>query len=324
MRKKEYTTEQNDLIIKVYENGTMSLTKLAELLGVSRAALKTQARELGYTEPLKRFNSAGIKKEWSKEEDQLLIEMYQSDKYSMPDIEKRFGLSDDTILRRLGALGISHERKQRKKTWLTEEAAMYLANWQGEESIPTIAKRYGVCAETIRKYLLSIGKDTSLHLEHYEAPVKYEMTDEIMEYIKNPRYAAWEVAEEFNLTTDWVKKKRQDIFGRFVVQKDYKKTYSLPEKKVADILDELDIVYYDHHDIGKWNVDFYLGSKTIIEIQGTFSHSHEHVIAKDKKKKSELEEDGYTILYINEEEVDNTQLVIEKIRGVWPPVPVMV
>ena len=324
MKKKEYTTEQNNLIIDVYENGTMTLTELARQLDVSRAALKTQARDLGYDKPLKRKNSAGIKKEWTVEEEKELAEMLVSNKYSMPDMEKHFGISDDVIHRKIKDMNLSQTKKKRKRNWLTEEAEECLANWNGEESIPTLGARFGVCPETIRKYLKKIGKDTSLHLEHYVAPVKYEMTDEVMKYLMNPRYAAWEVAERFNYSTTWVKKKRQEIFGRFVVQKDYKSTFSLPEKKVADILDELDIVYYAHHDISKWNVDFYLGNRTIIEVQGSFWHSLDYRVEKDEEKREDLESKGYTILYINEEEVDNTELIIEKIRAVWPPVPVMV
>ena len=89
--------------------------------------------------------------------------------------------------------------------------------------------------------------------------------------------------------------------------------FSLAEYKLANILDELDLLYKDHHTIENWSVDFYLGQKIIIEVQGDYWHSDEQRVERDKRKKEDLESKGYRVLHIWESELENIDKVKEKI-----------
>ena len=85
------------------------------------------------------------------------------------------------------------------------------------------------------------------------------------------------------------------------------------EKVVAEILsDTFDVVYFFEHQIGKWNVDFYLGNKKIIEAQGVRWHNSEKAIEKDERKYAELTSLGYSILYIHELELNKNEDEIKK------------
>ena len=75
---------------------------------------------------------------------------------------------------------------------------------------------------------------------------------------------------------------------------------STPEIILKDILEELELSYLYEHKIGKYKVDFYLGFKLVIEVQGDYWHSLEKTKEQDRMKKEYLENLGYTVLYIYE------------------------
>ena len=88
---------------------------------------------------------------------------------------------------------------------------------------------------------------------------------------------------------------------------------SVPEMKVEEILEDLDLAYMYEKQIMNWKVDYYLGNKTIIEVQGEYWHSLNKVKEKDKRKFTELKNNGYTIIEIWENEVDNIDLIKTRI-----------
>lgn len=88
----------------------------------------------------------------------------------------------------------------------------------------------------------------------------------------------------------------------------------MPEKQVAKILDDLDLVYQNPKQIDKWSIDFYLGRKHCIDVHGTWSHSIEKVKDRDRRKSKYLKFSGYKYLVINEIELTDICKVKGKIK----------
>ena len=85
-------------------------------------------------------------------------------------------------------------------------------------------------------------------------------------------------------------------------------------------LEDLDLVYQRERRVGKYSIDFYLGQHLCIEVQGEYWHSKPDRIEKDARKKAFLESEGYSIIYINESEVDTAkQLIIQQLKEMGFP-----
>jgi G:T-mismatch repair DNA endonuclease (very short patch repair protein) len=121
----------------------------------------------------------------------------------------------------------------------------------------------------------------------------------------------------------WAKMKR-DSAERCMNRK-YHKTK--PEKKVEDYLKENGIDYkYNFILDKKYQYDFYIGNKIIIEVQGDYWHGNplkygeglkplndiqKFKIERDKIKKIYAEENGYKIVYIWESDINKNKIKID-------------
>ena len=241
---------------------------------------------------------------WTDELDEVLKSMY-NEFYIVEDISKVIGASKDAIYKRGKYLGLS---KPPRIKWLTPEIKERLYAWNGDESICSIAREIGVNDETVRNYLEKIGKDTSIHRKLYPSKsyITYKVEGKLKELLYNPTIPAWEISEKYGMSDTWVHKKRKEIFnGNMVLMRNTTGSLSQAESKVKKLLDELDIVYFTNHYINQWSIDFYLGKKMIIEVQGDYWHSLDSKIEVDNKKYDDLISKGYHILYIYEKELNN-------------------
>ena len=70
--------------------------------------------------------------------------------------------------------------------------------------------------------------------------------------------------------------------------------------------------------IGQWTVDFLVGDRIVVEVDGDYWHSKPEVAEKDKRKDSWLTENGYVPCHIRESELGDDPLdVIRKRWGDW-------
>lgn len=308
-----FSEAQNTLIVDAYENGTYAINELAKMLGASRAAIKRAAKELGYDTPVKRKNSAGVKVILSKGQVRKIRELYLSEFHSVEEISILMNLSEDKVRDTAQAYGLV---KVQKVSWLTKDRKMEIRNWDGKKSISQLAREYGCTMEAIRKYMKKHGIDTTLHTQREDGTKneKRVLTEEELKILSDSKLARWEVAELLNVSTKWVTDKRREFFGdNIFLRKDYTREYSQAEKQVADILLDLDFAFFDHYELLGYNVDFYMGRKLIIEVQGDYFHSKEETIVADEKKYDFFTSKGYSILYVQEHELKDQEAVYLKI-----------
>ncbi|KMM38640.1 topoisomerase I [Guptibacillus hwajinpoensis] len=135
-------------------------------------------------------------------------------------------------------------------------------------------------------------------------------TDEVLEELKNPYLSHVEIAEKYGVSDACVAKRRKEL-DVSVRKKNYD---TLIEQQVEMILIELDLAYHKQKRIDKWSIDFYLGRKYCLDVNGSWSHSLPIVIDRDKRKTAFLNSQGYYYLAINEIELGNLDIVKEKIK----------
>lgn len=82
---------------------------------------------------------------------------------------------------------------------------------------------------------------------------------------------------------------------------------SSAEKRVREALENLDLAYIKEKRIGRYSIDFYLGQKLCIEVQGEYWHNIPERKETDKRKREYLESNGYHVLYLWENDLDNSE-----------------
>jgi very-short-patch-repair endonuclease len=92
---------------------------------------------------------------------------------------------------------------------------------------------------------------------------------------------------------------------------------SVIEEQVMLLLDKLDIVYLRQYRINKWSIDFYLGHKICLDVNGTWAHAHTNVIERDIRKANDLNSLGYYYFVVNETDLIDEQLLLEKLQSFY-------
>lgn len=122
----------------------------------------------------------------------------------------------------------------------------------------------------------------------------------------------------YNVSSGVVAKWRKQRFGDFKTMINTWLHKSSAEIEFESILEELDITAEYQKKIDNWKVDYYLGSKIIVEIQGSHWHDElEKVIEKDIRKFNELQSMGYITVAILDEELKDRETVKEKVLSTF-------
>lgn len=193
----------------------------------------------------------------------------------------------------------------RYKTKWTDEKLDWLKD-NYNKTYKEMREHLGICEETIRVKLKELGiKRTSRY-----RPFKLDMNDkEFLADLENPRLTAPDIVEKYKdkygIGESRIHQLRRE--RDIKLQVNTLDRESSGEKQVREILDNLDIAYIREKMIGKYHIDFYLGFKGCIEVQGSYWHSREDRKSRDIRKNKYLKENGYEVLYIWDNEMDKAE-----------------
>ena len=196
-------------------------------------------------------------------------------------------------------------------------------NWLKENYNMTykeMREHLGICDETIRVKINELGLKRTTRYR----PFKLDMDDkEFLADLENPRLTAPDIVEKYKdkygigESRIHQLRKERDI----KLQVNTLDRESSGQKKVREILDNLDIAYIKEKRIEKYHIDFYLGFKGCIEVQGSYWHSREDRKLRDIRKKKYLKENGYKVLYIWDNEMDKAEeSILEFLKELGLPV----
>lgn len=118
------------------------------------------------------------------------------------------------------------------------------------------------------------------------------------------------LAEKYKVSNNVIAKWRKQLFG-----KDFRFKYNLKEmtsaeRRIAEILEKNNIVFFHNKKVGKSLVDFDLGFNFLIDVQGTYWHKNK--TKKDCQKKEYFEKQNYILYQIDEEDIINN---LEKVEN---------
>jgi very-short-patch-repair endonuclease len=171
-----------------------------------------------------------------------------------------------------------------------------------QQKLTDLQNHLGLCDETIYRLMDALGiKRDRLH------KISIPHTEEAENLMRNPYISHVKIADKYGCTPEAVAKRRQ-LLG-VTVRKNMSSTRL--EDAIARILDDLDLVYVYEKQIGNWSIDFYLGCKYCIDVNGTWAHSKDKIVERDERKTDWLRENGYKYLVVKESEMDSA---IEKVK----------
>lgn len=160
----------------------------------------------------------------------------------------------------------------------------------------------GICDETLYKLMNALEiKRTRLR------KISIPHTEEAEALMRNPYLSHVKIADKYGCTPEAVAKRRQ-LLG-VTVRRNMSTTRL--EDAMIKIFEDLDLAYIYEKQIDKWSIDFYLGCRYCIDVNGAWIHSKEEVVKRDLRKAAWLNENGYRYLVVEESEMD---WAIEKVR----------
>lgn len=194
----------------------------------------------------------------------------------------------------------------------TKEEIEYLNNNVKFESIRNIAKKLNRSENDVYRTMKLNGILTPISKKRIQQPT----TEEFKEDLANPLKSVVELARKYKVSCQTIKNWRTEKFGDFKTLNNRWLRKSEAEIEFEEILEELDLAYIFQKELGKWRVDFYLGFKIVIEIQGDYWHKSEEQQEVDLRKKTELENEGYKVFWIEEKALKNKDSVKKQIINI--------
>ena len=317
------TKEQEDRIAEVCRTGEKTITALSLELGIGRTVVRREIKEKNLYASIVRNPKAGIPIVWTSQMLNALKEGYTNTEITVEELASSLGIHATTAQEKAKELGLS---KLRKTVWDTKNLAR-LQELAQSCNILQISEALNLCDETVRKKV----KELQIEIKHKfsrEGKIIFKgsmgsFTKEIdcfsfITAIANPSLSTNEIAHKFNIAPYAVTRSRKKLFPKFYSRIDYcGANFSNLELKFKDVLDELDIVFTRSKKIGKFSVDFYLGNKLCIELDGNYYHASLKRKKRDLRKSMCLIKNGYKLLRIKEDELlDTPSLKIKVLKFV--------
>lgn len=241
------------------------------------------------------------KTKFTEEQIQYVKEQYNNPYITVLEIAENLGINPSTLNRYTREWGI---RKVVKTKWTPKKIEWLKKNYN--KTYKEMLDYLNICEEVIRLKINELGLKRTTKYRPFKIDMKNK---EFLSDLDNPRLTAPDIVEKY-----------KDIYGigesrihqlrkerGIKLQINTLATESGAEKIVREILEDLDLAYISEKRIGKYSIDFYLGFKLCIEVQGDYWHKLPRRIKSDKRKKEYLESKGYKILYLWESELDKAR-----------------
>ncbi len=171
-----------------------------------------------------------------------------------------------------------------------------------------LSKMTGISADTISSYMRARGLGKRKESSYFK--ISLEDQEAYEKDLKDPRLSHTYIGEKWGVRLENVGAARKRR-GLGVWRTNHT---TMIERKVANILEQLDFAYMGQRRINQWSLDFYLGQKTCIDVHGTYWHSGPEKKKRDDRKAEDLAKLGYKYLVIHEVELEDLDKVKDRIR----------
>ena len=252
---------------------------------------------------------------WTDEECNYVLSNYK--KISIEDMSKHIGRTVTSIALKLKKLNVSlddcigvstiPERNKSLKEWTNKEIDFL------KQNIEFLS--YKEIAESLEKSIKAVMvKATKEKLIHHGTKWS-PFEEEILQ--KNHCLSIYDLVFLLQRSEKSIKHKAKEL-GLYVSKRRNGVLFSEPERKIQLLLKELEIPFLTHirpFTQNNYEVDIMLNNKICIEIQGDYWHGNPSIftslditqelnILRDSIKKKLLEENGYTVVYLWESDIN--------------------
>ena len=320
------TQEQEKFITeKIKENWTYK--RISEELNIDRRKISNWcAKNNLKSTAAKRKNNLSVLDKWSKERRELFVAMYTDInygcyKYTYSDLLKEFTEFKDrnSIQNTALRLGLKREEKYTLHyNALNYEQRKYIIDNNDNKNVYEISIDLQIKERTVIDFLKSQGIEPNRVNPRYKKDI----------LLKNPNFkkdyedltlSCSYVSSKWNLNSKTIVEWRKQDYGDYMHRINGTLKRTRPEVEFEDILIALEVPYFYQWKIDKWTIDYYLGHKICIEIDGIFWHSIDRVKEKDTRKIKDLNDKGYTVINFTEDEIYNEkEKVITTIKEILP------
>ena len=316
-RKFELSPDDIEQIERLKKSGK-TIKEISEHFGVNR---NTFSQEYRLSVPSETKFNANIKK--------IVNEMHQ-DYITVFKISKLVGLGPKEVNDLIEDKSINEPRKHKEHMKDNYDEESILLSYIKQYGIGSVSKeQISFCKENIDKIpFIEIAKLLCLHPDQlskalkiiYSTPLfNYEtlnqslFKDEFQKDLSTSAYSNSYLGLKYGISNQTVSKWRKNLFG------DSLKTYydtrlskSTLEVYLESIMDALGIAYIFQYRVGSYDFDYYIGHKTLIEVNGVRFHDGE-----EDNKRLFAEEFGYSIFPILEEEFVDLEKLQNKIFNIY-------
>lgn len=319
-----FTKEQEDFITeKIKEQ--WSYAKIANTIGLDRRKVSAWCKQ-NNLESYNAKTKKSIYDTWAEDKKELFVEMFTKKEYgcyvyTYKDILKIFtDIKDRGTIQNI-ALKLGYIREEAYKLHskdLTYEQRKFIIDNNDNMTVQEMARKLNFNDRTVDDFLKSQGITPNRENPKFKKDLMLQIPEFKQDY-EDLTLSISYVSNKWNLNEKTVATWRKQDFGDYMYKICATIKRTRPEKEFEDILFDLEIPYFYQWRIDPWKIDYYLGNKICIEIDGSFWHELDNVIEKDKRKIEDLESKGYTVIRFSEEEIYNEkEKVIQKLKEITP------
>lgn len=301
--KKKYVLDKKQLkfLKKLAEDGA-TYNYMANVMNMNPVAIRRILKENEIERAKKPFIFSGEGRSLFKQEhkDMNISQMnslYNSLAQSYAKEAQKYAVKKDNYSKRVySELEMSEDKKK-----------LLVNKWKNGVTAKEVAKELHVGESLAHRFMDQNGLTPGLYVRSKKSmPNDAEfISDMFNKYLSNIFLAG-----KYNVSNTVIGRWRKEICGN-----DFRFSHNLlimtePERTIAEILIKNNIQFRFQTKILKYKIDFDLGLKMCIEVQGAYWHSLDKTKKADKRKEQYLKENGYRIFYAAEEELnDNPNLV---------------
>lgn len=167
----------------------------------------------------------------------------------------------------------------------------------------------------IKKIFMICGKN---YLLSPDSILDYSYKDIFDLDMINPNNGNSMLAMKYGLSHETIRSWRKNKYGDLETRTNNFYNKSTAEIMFEEILKTLDLTFFYQKEICGYNVDYYLGQKLIVEVQGSYWHTkvknNRNIFKEDEIKRKTLEQNNYKVLQIWEKDIKNcSQKVAETV-----------
>ena len=317
--KRILSSEEMEIFKRMANDGTTKQA-IANALNIDRSTVDRILKQFGIELKKTKENQKGKKLVLTDLQIEKLKDMYSDQNFSLKDIAEYFQCSIGTINKVAIQMGLKKERYY--KSVLTKEDEDFIIEAINNHiSIKEISQKIKHCDEIVKKFISekNLLYPGQYYYENEDKKITKDLSKALQnkdfeKAIKNPAYSNAYLSRKYYHAPGTIARWRKILFGNYKRMVDTYLCKSTSEMDFEDILLSLKLSYLYEQKIGKWKVDYDLGFKFLVEIQG--SHWHDEVqktMEKDIVKIEDLTNKGYTVLTIWDYELKNPKQIKDKI-----------